>query len=177
MRPPPIINSPQLLKEKRRLVESLGEAALANTLLRQSSTADENELNKTLSSDLLNEKVPVSALGEHRAIPYHFKGFTSTQRQAILDAQYAQTQYNTDKRLEARLEEKDYATQAENIRREMLRMDRAKEEYERARLQALKEERFHQQKQKTLRDQYFNNVVYTNPVNEEYFKQFGTSCR
>jgi hypothetical protein len=59
----------------------------------------------------------------------------------------------------------------------MLRVDRAREEAERARLLALRDERLHQHKQKTLRDQYHNHVVYTNPVSDEFFQQFGTSGR
>jgi hypothetical protein len=143
----------------------------------QNHHSNASELSLTLSSALLNETVAPSALGDHRTIPYHFKGFSSQQRQAILDAQAAQQAALQQKRVSERLEEKDYALQSELIRREMLRVDRQKEEHERQRLLALKEERFHQQKQKTLRDQYHNNVVYTNPVSEEFFQQFGTSGR
>jgi hypothetical protein len=155
-------------------------AQKSNARLRHASqnhAANVTELNHTLSSALLNESVAPSALGEHRTIPYHFKGFSSQQRQDILDAQAAQQAALQQKRIHERLEEKDYALQSEMIRREMLRADRAKEEHERQRLLALNEERFAQQKQKTLRDQYHNNVVYTNPVREEYFQQFGTSGR
>lgn len=143
----------------------------------QNQLSNTQELNATLTSALLNEAVPTSALGEHRSIPYHFKGFSSQQRQAIVDAQHAQVSMNADKRIRERLEEADYAAQNESVRRDMIRVDRAREEYERARLLALRDERAHQHKQKTLRDQYHNNVVYTNPVREEYFQQFGTSGR
>lgn len=155
-------------------------AQKANSRMRYSAQqhhANEAEMNATLGSALLNETVPPSALGDHRAIPYHFKGFSTQQRQDILDAQARQQEALQQKRIQERLEEKDAAAQAEAIRREMLRIDRQKEEYERQRLLALKDERFHQHKQKTLRDQYYNNVVYTNPVREEFFQQFGTSAR
>lgn len=143
----------------------------------QEQHANNHELASTLSSALLNETVPASALGPHRAVPYHFKGMSSAQRQQILDEQAAQQAALANRRLQQAQEEKDAAAQSEAIRREMLRMDRQKEEYERARLQALKEERQNQAKQKTLRDQYLNHVVYTNPVKEEFFQQFGTSAR
>lgn len=139
--------------------------------------ANNDELAATLSSPMLNELVPTSALGENRTIPYAFKGFTAERRQAILDAQYNQAAALADKRVQQRLEEADYARQSEAVRREMIRADRAREEQERARLVALRDERAHQHKQKTLRDQYHNHVVYTNPVREEYFQQFGTSGR
>jgi len=139
--------------------------------------ANQAELSATLGSALLNEQVLPSALGAHRAVPYNFKGFSTSQRQAVLDAQAAQAAALADRRVAERLEEADYARQSEAVRREMLRVDRAREEAERARLLALRDERQHQHKQKTLRDQYHNHVVYTNPVKEEYFQQFGTSAR
>lgn len=140
-------------------------------------SANNDELANTLSSPLLNEVVQPSALGDHRTIPYGFKGFSAARRQEILEAQYDQAQQIAEKRVAQRLEEADYARQSEAVRREMIRADRAREEAERARLVALKDERMHQHKQKTLRDQYHNHVVYTNPVREEYFQQFGTSGR
>ena len=139
--------------------------------------ANNDELANTLGSALLNETVAPSALGDHRSIPYHFKGFSAERRQQILDDQFRQTQELQQRRIADRLSEADYARQSEAVRREMLRADRAREELERARLVALKDERAHQHKQKTLRDQYHNHVVYTNPVSEEYFQQFGTSGR
>jgi hypothetical protein len=143
----------------------------------QDAAADQAELGNTLHSALLNEAVAPSALGAHRAVPYHFKGFSQTQRQAVLDAQAQQAAELAQKRVAERLEAADYARQTEQQRREMLRVDRARDEAERARLLALQDERRHQHNQKTLRDQYTNHVVYTNPVKEEYFQQFGTSAR
>lgn len=45
MRPPPVINNEQLLKQKIAMVESLGDVAMATNLLRQASTGSESLLN------------------------------------------------------------------------------------------------------------------------------------
>ncbi len=138
---------------------------------------DQTELSHTLSSALLNETVPTSSLGPNRAIPYHFKGFSTDQRQRILDEQYRQQQEARERRERELQEEKDYADQQEQNRRDLIRLQREKAALEAQKLQQLKDERLAQKKQKDLRDQYFNHVVYTNPVGEEFFQQFGTSCR
>lgn len=143
----------------------------------QNHAADQEELDSTLSSALLNEYVPPSALGNHRSIPYNFKGFSVDQKQNILDTQAQQIRIAQDRRDQERLNQANQDKLSEQVRREMIRADRAREEMERAKLIALKDERQNQHKQKTLRDQYNNHVVYTNPVSEEYFQQFGTSGR
>jgi len=135
------------------------------------------ELNTTLASDLLNERVAPSALAAHRRIPYHFKGMTPSERQRILDEQYEQIQQLQLKRARERQEAADEAKQNEIVRKEMIRQDRAREEAERQRALALRDERAYQAKQKTLRDQYEKHVLYTNSVTPEYFQQFGTSAR
>jgi poly [ADP-ribose] polymerase len=54
MRPPPVINSDQLLKEKIQMVESLADVAIATNLLRQQSTGPESLINPV---DLHYEKL------------------------------------------------------------------------------------------------------------------------
>lgn len=165
----------QTLEFNQQVAAQKSQSRLRGAAMEQQ--ANEHELASTLSSALLNETVSPSALGAHRPVPYHFKGMSASQRQAILDAQAAQQAELANRRLREAQEEQDAAAQSEAIRREMLRLDRQKEEYERARRLALQQERAAQAKQKTLRDQYLNHVVYTNPVKEEFFQQFGTSAR
>lgn len=44
-------------------------------------------------------------------------------------------------------------------------------------LASLRDQHLAQKEEKNLRTQYLEKVVYTNPVRDEYFEQFGKSCR
>lgn len=151
-------------------------AELRNTALKNQS-ADDDEIQATLHSQLLNESVTQHAYELGKTVPYNFKGFTTAKRQAILDEQARQQEELRQRREKSWQEEKNYAEQQEDIRRNLIKAERERNEQAQQRLQALKQERLTQKKEKDLRDQYFNNVVNTNPVTEDYFNQFGTSCR
>jgi len=107
----------------------------------------------------------------------NFKGFSTEQRQHILDEQKAQMDDLRARRNQEQKEEADYATQQEDIRRAMLRADREKAAYRKEQLKNLSAERQGQAQEKTMRYDYLDNVVYTNPPEDTFFGQFGKSCR
>jgi len=138
---------------------------------------DNEDIEAQLRSDILNESVFGSALGPNRTVPYHFKGFSQEKRQAILDEQRRQQEQLKVAREQSHVEEKDYAQQQEQIRRELIKQEREKQRLHLQRTMTLKEEIQAQKKQKDLRTQYLDKEVYTNPVSEQFFDQFGQSCR
>jgi len=138
---------------------------------------DNEEIDAQLHSAILNESVYGSALGPNRTVPYHFKGFSQEKRQAILDEQRRQQEELRAARDRSYADEKDYAQQQEQIRRELIKQEREKQRLHLQRTLALKEEIQAQKKQKDLRTQYLDKEVYTNPVSEQFFDQFGQSCR
>lgn len=139
------------------------------------------ELANTLSSALMTEDVGQRVMGGARgctsALPYHFKGFSTDQRQEVLDIQQRQIQELQARRDAERAEEQRYHEEQEALRRQLLKHDRAREVAKQQERQALLVERSNQAKDQTLRTNYLKNVVYQNPVQEDYFGQFGTSCR
>lgn len=143
----------------------------------QNVQQDQNDIHHHMRSGFLNEAVGQSALGPNRTIPYDFKGFTTDKRQAILDEQRRQQEDLRMRREQEWLEEKEYTQQESNTLRELIKQDRAKQEAEKLRRYNLSQEHIAQKKQHNLRTQYLNDVVYTNPVKEEFFNQFGQSCR
>lgn len=110
-------------------------------------------------------------------VAYGFKGFSTSQKQSILNEQGNQQEYLKNQRLAAAEEEKEYASEQEQFRRESVRLERKRREEEANKRIELSNQRKQQDQEKQGRDHYFNKVVYTNPVSEEFFKQFGTSCR
>jgi hypothetical protein len=158
------------------------EVRSRNLALKQAQKkAEESELNHTLTSDFLTETVHPRVLGGARAcsdnLPYHFKGFSTEQRQYVLDVQQRQVDEVQARRQADKEEEDRYNATQEQIRREMLLAEREHVRSKAQERQALSETRSLQKKDATLRANYLNNVVYQNPVQEEFFQQFGTSCR
>lgn len=144
--------------------------------LRQSRAADayasEQELAATLNSDFLNERTSA-----YRNANVHFKGFSSDERQDILNEQMRQQE---EAKLLKEREEEDqraFEEEQERVRVELLRIDRERAAAELQRKLALKAEQAVQHKEHVQREDYLNKVVYKNPVAESYFAQFGTSHR
>lgn len=107
----------------------------------------------------------------------NFKGFTTQQRQEVLDTRKTQLEAAREK---VRLEKDDemkYAEEQERIRRAMIVAERQKTSYATQERLNVAAERTVQAKEKTMRYDYLDNVVYTNPVSEHYFSQFGNDCR
>lgn len=138
---------------------------------------NETDMTNTLSSDLMNEAVTGSAYGAHRTLPYAFKGMTVDQRQRILDEQHAQKEALRFKREKEQADEKDHALQQEAIRRSLVMHERERVAADRQSRTTLRDEHKRQAREKNLKDDYLNRVVYTNPVNDDFFGQFGKSSR
>lgn len=113
----------------------------------------------------------------NRLLSYHFKGFSTAQKTAILEEQQRQAE---ESRLKAQLEKEQQRVaekQTEEARREALRMERLVQNRKLQDDSRLRTEQMVQKQEKDVREQYMNKVVYTNPVSESYFQQFGTSAR
>jgi len=137
----------------------------------------ENELNHTLSSALMTEQVPQSALGPGRIVPYAFKGMTTEQRQRILDEQKFQQDDHAARKDAVAQQERDWAAQQEEVRRAMVRAAREKQQIDLQGRLTLKDERHVQRKEQNLRQTHLAKVVYQNPVHPAFFEQFGQGCR
>lgn len=59
----------------------------------------------------------------------------------------------------------------------MVKADRQQQAYKAQALKNLQMERTMQAKEKTMRYDYLDNVVYTGEITEEFFEGFGKSCR
>lgn len=106
-----------------------------------------------------------------------FKGFTSAQRDAILEEQSRQVAaLRQRKAAEANREAKAH-NDAEKVRRAMVIAERQKMNQRTVAKHELRREHERQHKQKEIQYDYLDNVVYTNPPKEEFFAQFGQSAR
>jgi hypothetical protein len=133
---------------------------------------NELELHRTLRSSFLNEDTT-----SYSNANVHFKGFSTNDKQRILDEQSRQIELKRLEKLRGIEEEKQYADQQEQYRRELVRVDRAKANEALGARLALREQHLQQHQVKEVRENYLNSVVYQNPVGKEYFDQFGTSHR
>lgn len=162
----------QLAADKRQR-----ESSARRRELQQNS----QEIHNTLTSALMTEDVGARVMGGARActsnLPYHFKGFTTDQRQSILDTQQQQINELNARRERERREEQEYHDQQEAIRRQILLAEREQNNKKKQERQALGLTRSLQAKENNLRTNYLDRVVYQNPVSEDFFGQFGTSCR
>ena len=129
------------------------------------------ELTHTFYSDLLTETVRPEETG------YCYKGMSVGQRQAVVDTVWQQMAEKADKRTKERQAEAEYDQQQEQYRRQIVLADIVRREEEQKRRLQLSEERKRQSVEKTQHQRHLNTNVYVNPVDENYFKQFGTSCR
>lgn len=146
----------------QKLARKAREEQLAQAL-------DDMELSNQMNSNFLNEGV--------KGQSSNFKGFSSSQRQRILDEQHAQMQENGAKRAKELEEARMYDQQQEDIRRAMVKADRQQQAYKAQALKNLSMERTVQAKEKTMRYDYLDNVVYTGEITEDFFSSFGKSCR
>lgn len=108
---------------------------------------------------------------------YCFKGFTVEDRQAILDQQRQQQLELEQRRQQQTAEQRAYDNQQDKYRRQLILADIQQRQYQTKQRQSLSEVHERQAREKQARDRYLDAVVYTNPVKEEYFQQFGTSAR
>lgn len=166
------------LRVRRRLQEEtveynkqLSEKKMADSsrTAQLNQALDDMELSNQLNSNFLNEGVKGNAS--------NFKGFSTSQRQRILDEQHQQMQEQAARRQASVDEERAYDQQQEDIRRAMVKADRQQQAYSAQTLKNLSVERKMQAKEKTMRYDYLDNVVYTGEITEQFFEGFGKSCR
>lgn len=158
------------VKEFNR-AQAAAKAEKAARLAALEQAADDEELQGQLQSVFLNEGVPQGAGTEY------FKGFSTSEHQAILDARNRQIEENKRRRQQEQKENESYDDQQERIRRAMILADRERQANKTQALSNLANERKVQAKEKTIRYDYLDQVVYPNEVTEPFFEQFGQSCR
>lgn len=159
----------------------------AEKKLREQQEKDRNqrqndlEVANTLSSAFMTEDVGQRVMGGSRgcttALQYHYKGMTTDQRQHILDVQAHQIAELQARRDAEREDAQRYHDEQETIRRDLLKRERARDLQKQEERLALGVTRSAQKHDAALRSNVLNNVTYQNPVSEEFFGQFGTSCR
>lgn len=129
------------------------------------------EIAATLNSKFLNEGV------SDMDGPSNFKGFTTPQRQRILDEQAAQIAQKNAVRNRQLREEREYDAYQEQVESTIAAANQEKRVMEQHARVTVRQDRQTQAQEKTLRYGYLDKVVYQNPVKEEYFQQFGQGCR
>lgn len=106
----------------------LAADALARTaaIKEAEKAADDKENEYIKNSDFLNENqaTEVSMLAPHRVKPYHFKGMTQAQQNAILHERSIQLREKELQKQQAIDEERQYAIQMEHQRRQQILEDR-----------------------------------------------------
>lgn len=133
--------------------------------------ANSFEIRNTMNSKIMNEGV-----GDMDG-PSNFKGFTTGQRQRILDeqaVQIAQRRHATDREMAMNHE---YDVYQEQVRQTIVGIDNEDSFNKKEALMTLRREREVQDKEKKNRYQYLDDVVYQNPVKEEYYGQWGQGSR
>ncbi len=140
---------------------------------RQSLEAAEEakELNFTLYNPFMTESVRPTDTS------YCYKGMSQQERQSVLDGVQRQQEERKERREKERSEARAYDAQQAEYRRQVVLHDIEARERAQASREAVKEERLRQSREKAIIDRHLNEVIYTNPVSEDFFAQFGTSCR
>jgi hypothetical protein len=110
-------------------------------------------------------------------VPYAFKGFNQEQKNAIRAEQAQQIAYKQQLKQQELEEEQAYQEQQTAIHREMLRVAQQQADNQREEREALRNDLLQQKKEHKMHTQYLDNVVYQNPVSNDFFSQFGTSDR
>jgi hypothetical protein len=137
---------------------------------------EEKEVHNMLTSPFLTETFGPD--GQTRMNSgYAFKGFLPEQHKQIYDTRIQQIEAEKYRRQEESKEEADWATENERQRRLLVILEKQKQRNQIATNLKQLETNKHINAEKSARDSYLTNVVYTNPVSKEYFEQFGTSCR
>jgi len=137
----------------------------------QQAAKDQADVQYQLQSALLNEKRTEDTTRDN------FKGFSNEHNAAILAEQKRQQEANTARKHHEKATAAEAAQQDEQLRREMVRQERAKQEAERNSRSQLKDFHVAQKKEQQAKLEYLKKVVYTNPVHDDFFAQFGTSAR
>lgn len=139
----------------------------------------EKEIAFAKGSKLLNEDASTTyATGNpNRRVPYHFKGFSTEERQEIRNTQARQVEAKREAK-ERELEiEREHVRQQENFRRQLILMERERMDRQIAEDQELAHYHKSQEVEANIRKENFKKKVYQNPVRPEFFDQFEKSCR
>lgn len=157
------------------------KSAEKRRLQQRNQELDDMELQHTLNSAFMKEDVGRRVMGGARActdaLPYHFKGFSTERKQFILDTQQTQIRDLQIQREQERQREEAYNQEQERIRKQVVLLQRDKARQAKASRLQLEKERKVQAQTAKLTQRHLDHVVYTNPVSDEFFNQFGTSCR
>lgn len=137
---------------------------------RKQASLDQAEIKATLSSDFMTE---TRTDGQRET----FKGFTKAQRAAILEEQARQVTALQERQAAASDEQQKYENDCEAVRRSLVIAERKKQASRRMAAVQLRQEHELQRNEKNMRYDYLDNVVYTNPVDDSFFQQFGQSVR
>jgi hypothetical protein len=106
----------------------------------------------------------------------NFKGFTMEQKRAIQNEQLAQIQYNQQKKQAEKDAEIAYQEQQEVIRRKIVGLQMQQAQYRQQEKNQLAQERLQQAKLKTQQLKA-EDKARENPIQDEFFDQFGQSAR
>lgn len=143
------------------------------------SKMNEEEANRMKNNPLLVEDMRSTYRtgNPNRRVPYHFKGFSQDEHQRILDERAQQIQQKERARQQEQEESLRDSQQQEEFRRQLVRMERERHAQHAVERQQLAN--FHQQQklEKNMATRQLNDVVYRNPIQPEFFDQFGKSCR
>ena len=152
---------------------SLAAQKAATERLRASAEAhaEAKELSHTAHSRFMTEQVRPADTG------YCYKGMSDAQRQEVLDGVWRQQEERRQARQKERAADAAYDVQQAEYRRALVLADIDRKRREQTVREAVKEERLRQRQEKVISDRHLNEVVYTNPVDDAFFQQFGTSCR
>lgn len=127
------------------------------------------EIEAQLASEFMNEN---QVHGKS-----NFKGFSSAQRDAILEEQARQVAALRERKAREASKEAQFNQDSEHVRRMLVIADRQKMNNRTKQNVALRQEQERQKRDNQVRYDYLDNVVYTNPVKESFFEQFGQSAR
>lgn len=147
---------------------------------RASDQADNlEEIRNALDSDLLteNEGTTYNAFNPYRRVPYHFKGLSAAERQAILDQQKQQMDEAAERRRLEKEQEAAFARQQAEIARQVALNDLKVERERRALNEQHAADLRRQAAQQREKEELMNKTVYANQVRPEYFDQFNTTSR
>ncbi|XP_023209703.1 RIB43A-like with coiled-coils protein 2 [Centruroides sculpturatus] len=137
------------------------------------------EIFNTFYSDMLTENPEVarSSFGPHRVIPDRWKGLSKEQLNLIYDTQKRQM---IDDLRKKEMEEQEMAEWDKLIlhqNRCAILKERELSRRKKRTDQNLCLMNHELAKEQTLRKEYLNKIVYTNPLTEDYFSQFNTTTR
>jgi len=156
------------VKKQKKQLEKEMESELAS-----------KEIQTVLSSTLMTESLEATRRSDNpnRHIPYNFKGFSEEKRREILEDQLKQIQEKQLRQQQEKRAQQEYESQQEEIRKQLLRLQRleaVRRAEAAARVRAVQQL---QKREHEARYSFIEKTIYTNPVEESFFEQFGTSAR